>query len=144
MTVWDSEERLKVLSDILDELMGLEDDQVILVEGKRDRSGLNLLGVKGEMILVQTRDGIFHIAEQLANEKKRAVILTDWDRKGGHLCRLLREALIANNVPFDDTMRGRLAKVSRGNIKDVESLPSFFSRLVAEVRITDGEGFGAR
>jgi 5S rRNA maturation endonuclease (ribonuclease M5) len=144
MTTWDTDDRLKLLSDILDDLANRDSDQVILVEGLKDRSGLKLLGVEGEMILVQTRDGIFHVAEQLAKENKRAIILTDWDRKGGHLCRLLREALTANAVPYDDKIRGRLAKVSIGEIKDVESLPSYFSRLVSNARIVDGSGFSAR
>ncbi|MCE5297238.1 MAG: DNA primase [Euryarchaeota archaeon] len=144
MTTWSSDDRLKLLSEILDELANRESDQVILVEGKRDQSGLKLLGVEGEMIQVQTRDGIFRVAEQLAREKKRAIILTDWDRKGGHLCRLLRDALAANEVPYDDKIRGRMARVSRGEIKDVESLPSYFSRLVSNARIVDGSGFNAR
>jgi dTMP kinase len=144
MTTWGTDDRLKILSEILDDLANRDDDVVILVEGLRDRSGLKLLGIEGEMIMVQTRDGIFHVAEQLAKEKKRAIILTDWDRKGGHLCRLLRDALAANEVPYDDKIRGRMARVSRGEIKDVESLPSYFSNLVAQARIIDGAGFDPR
>jgi len=141
MTTWTSEERLKALSDILDELADRPVGSVILVEGQRDRGGLKLLGIEGEMIMVQTRDGIFKVAEQLAKEERTAIILTDWDRKGGHLCRLLRQALIANNVDYDDQTRIKLARVVKGEIKDVESLPSYFSRLVAEAGITDGSGF---
>lgn len=141
MNTWTSAERLKALSDILDDLADRPVGSVILVEGLRDRGGLRLLGVEGEMIMVQTRDGIFKVAEQLAKEEKTAVILTDWDRKGGQLCRLLRQALMANGVKYDDETRIKLARVVKGEIKDVESLPSYFSRLVAEAGITDGTGY---
>jgi dTMP kinase len=85
------------------------------------------------MIQVQTSDGILGIAEDLALRKKKAIILTDWDRKGGQLCLLLKNALKANAVEFDAVTRSRLVHVVGGEIKDVESLPSFFSRLVAQV-----------
>jgi hypothetical protein len=36
-------------------------------------------------------------------------------------------------VEFEATTRSRLVHIVSGDIKDVESLPSFFSRLVAQV-----------
>jgi dTMP kinase len=74
------------------------------------------------------------VAERLAKEKKKAIILTDWDRKGGHLCRLLRDALKANSVPYDDVLRQRIVTVARQDIKDVQSLASLYSRLVQETQ----------
>ena len=126
-------EALEQLTAILEDLETRPEDIVLLVEGKRDRGALNLLGVRGEMIQVQTSDGILGIAEDLALRKKKAIILTDWDRKGGKLCLLLKNALRANAVEFDAVTRTRLVHVVGGEIKDVESLPSFFSRLVAQV-----------
>ena len=106
MTTWRPEDRLKLLSELLDEMARRDKDVVILVEGQRDRGGLKLLGVEGEVILVQQSGGIFKVAEELAKNKKKALILTDWDRKGGQLNRLLREALEANAVPYDDKRPG--------------------------------------
>ena len=83
----------------------------------------------GEIIQVQTSDGILGIAEDLALRHKKAVILTDWDRKGGQLCLLLKNAMKANGVDFEADTRSRLVRIVSGEIKDVESLPSFFSRL---------------
>lgn len=141
MTTWTASERLKLLSDLLDELAHRDRDVVILVEGARDKGGLKLLGVEGEVILVQQSSGIFHVAEDLARAKKKAIILTDWDRKGGQLNRMLRESLQANEVPYDDQIRRRLARIVSGEIKDVESLPWYFSRLVSEVGIPHGDGY---
>ena len=126
-------EALEQLTQILEELESRPEDVVLLVEGRRDRGALNLLGVRGEIIQVQTSDGILGIAEDLALRHKKAVILTDWDRKGGQLCLLLKNALKANSVDFEANTRSRLVHIVSGEIKDIESLPSFFSRLVAQV-----------
>jgi 5S rRNA maturation endonuclease (ribonuclease M5) len=127
-------ERLKELQAILDELTERDEEVVILVEGLRDRGALTILGVRGEMLQVQSSDGIFPVAERLAKEGRKAIILTDWDRKGGQLCRLLKNALKANAVPYDDELRHRLVVIARQDIKDVQSLPSLYSRLVQEAQ----------
>ena len=126
-------EALEQLTAILEELESRPEEVVLLVEGRRDRGALNLLGVWGEIVQVQSSDGILGIAEDLALRRKKAIILTDWDRKGGQLCMLLKNALRANGVEFEATTRSRLVRIVSGEIKDVESLPSFFSRLVAQV-----------
>ncbi len=75
-------EALEQLTVILEDLESRPEEVVILVEGKRDRGALNLLGVRGEIVQVQTSDGILGIAEDLALRHRKAIILTDWDRKG--------------------------------------------------------------
>ncbi|MFP4170984.1 MAG: hypothetical protein ACLFUV_08195 [Methanomassiliicoccales archaeon] len=91
-----------------------------------------VLGVGGEVKHVQSGGGLLKVAEELAAEDKDAIILTDWDRKGGQLCRLLKNALKANGVRFDTSQRARLVRMSKKEIKDVESLPAFMSKLVSE------------
>jgi len=128
---------LEEIQAVLEEMISRDPRTVILVEGMRDRGALTILGVGGEMVQVQSSDGVFGIAERLAKEGKSAVIMTDWDRKGGQLSRLLRSALEANAVPYDDALRQRLVIVARQDIKDVQSLPSLYSRLVQEVQARD-------
>lgn len=127
----DPEETLKELTKILEELSSRAPEQVILIEGQKDRAALALLGVGGEVWQVHGPNSIFSLAERLCTEKKSAVILTDWDRKGGQLARLLRSALVANDVGYDDNVRRRLVRLVKMEIKDIESLPAFFSRLVS-------------
>ncbi|MCU0861085.1 MAG: Toprim subdomain protein [Methanomassiliicoccales archaeon] len=127
----DPEETLEELSIILDELRERSHEMVVLVEGQKDRAAMSVLGVDGEVWQVQGPSSIFSTAERLAREGKGAIILTDWDRKGGQLARLLREALKANAVPYDDQIRMRLVTLVKTEIKDIESLPAFFTRLVA-------------
>ena len=125
---------LEDLSSILDELKDRPKDAVILVEGLKDRGALIALGIGGDIRLIQGGGSIFSVAEDLVLQKKSAIILTDWDRKGGQLCRLIRQALKANGISYDDSLRMRLVRISKKDIKDIESLPSLYSRLVTEVQ----------
>ena len=127
----DPKETLEELSKILEEIRDRSQEWVVLVEGQKDRAAMTVLGIDGEVWQVQGPNTIFSLAERLAREGKGAVILTDWDRKGGQLARLLREALKANAVPYDDQLRMRLVVLVKSEIKDIESLPAFFTRLVS-------------
>ncbi len=126
----DPQETLEELEELLSLLREREDNTVILIEGRKDRLALACLGIGGEILQVQDARGLFGVAEELARTGKEAIILTDWDRKGGHLAQLLRNALKANDVRYDDTIRSRLSMLCKKEIKDIESLPSFISFLV--------------
>ncbi|MDD1743902.1 MAG: Toprim subdomain protein [Methanomassiliicoccales archaeon] len=121
---------MEELTWLLEELRDRPTNQVILVEGLKDRAALTVLGVGGEVWQVQGPNSIFSVAEKLAKEHKEAVILTDWDRKGGQLAQLLRSSLSANGIRFDDHIRMRLVILVKKDIKDIESLPAFYSRLI--------------
>ncbi|NLI73285.1 MAG: Toprim subdomain protein [Euryarchaeota archaeon] len=124
-----ADEMLDEIEIILDDLRELAQESVILVEGRRDRDALDILNINGDVVQVQDAGGIFGVAENLAILGKTAIILTDWDRKGGQLARLLRNALRSCDVPYDDNIRLRMAKLSKKEIKDVESIPAFISLL---------------
>ncbi len=126
-------ERFEKLTRALVELEDMPEDYVVLVEGLKDRSALGILGVQREIRTVQGAGGMFHIAEGLSRENRKAIILTDWDRTGGQISRLLKEALEANQVQYDDTIRAALSRICRKDIKDIESLPAFYSRLATEM-----------
>lgn len=126
----DPREVLEELTGLVEELRDRPINQVILVEGLKDRAALTVLGVGGEVWQVQGPNSIFSIAERLALENMQALILTDWDRKGGQLARLLRSSLNANGIYFDDHIRLKLVLLVKKDIKDIESLPAFYSRLV--------------
>ena len=126
-------ERFDKLTRALLDLEELPDEYVVLVEGLKDRSALGILGVQREIRTVQGAGGIFQVAETLSREGRKAIIMTDWDRTGGQISRLLREALEANQVEYDDKIRATLSRICRKDIKDIESLPAFYSRLATEV-----------
>jgi 5S rRNA maturation endonuclease (ribonuclease M5) len=130
----DAQSILKDLDQLLQELRDRPKNSTVLVEGRKDKAALWVLGVEGEVMPIQNGKRILQVAEDLAKKGREAIILTDWDRKGGQFCRLLKQALRACGVPYDDAKRAKLARLSKKEIKDIESLPSFMSRLVSEAQ----------
>jgi 5S rRNA maturation endonuclease (ribonuclease M5) len=127
------EERLDKLKQIFDDILDIPDDHVIIVEGRKDVMAVSLIGVRVGMIAVQSEGGPLKVAERLFNEKLKAVILTDWDHEGNTIAKELERCLSSLCVKYDTTIRRRLRAVCGNEIKDVESLPSLYSRLVNEL-----------
>lgn len=115
----------KLLESLSDENV----DSPIIVEGKNDRIALRKLGIGGELYVVNGRHTLFQMCEELSRKHKRVILLTDWDRKGGQICRTLSKGFAANGVKTDEKLRSRLSSISSGEIKDVESLPRLLERL---------------
>jgi len=69
------------------------------------------------------------MCEEISKEYKKVIILTDWDKKGGDLCRRLKKYLNANSVKYDDRIRAELTEVCKKEIKDVESLFTYVENL---------------
>ncbi len=124
------EERDREILETLDELRELSLEMPVIVEGKKDREALRRLGVQGTLVRVHGGTTVFHLCETLAEEHDHVLILTDWDRRGGQLSRLLREGLAANDVRANTEIRARLARLCKKEVKDVEGL----RRLVARIR----------
>ena len=101
----------------------------VIVEGERDIRSLRALGLQGEILSLNAGVSMFHLAETYSRRLRRAIILTDWDRRGGRLCRLLMDAFEANGVHADVDLRARLTLLTRKDIKDVESLAGHVERL---------------
>ena len=120
----DDRERLEGAEQALERLSELSKDHVLLVEGNKDVVALKNLGIEGDIFCVQSGGGPVKAAEYVWRSGKQAVILTDWDRRGGSLARGLRENLTSLGVGYDDTVRLDLALYTRIYSKDIESLDS--------------------
>src|SRR5438034_9425666 len=101
----------------------------IIVEGEYDRRALRSLGLTGDIRLIHEGPTIFGLCESSAGGHREALILTDWDVRGGRLARQLRDGLAANGVRFDEELRARLTRLCRKDITDVESLHTFVERV---------------
>ncbi len=127
------EECLEGIAEALERLSELTSDHVILVEGNKDVVALNGLGVEGEFFCVQVNGGPVKAAEYVWRSGKKAVILTDWDRRGGSLASDLRDNLNSLGVQYDDTVRADIAFLTRPYSKDVESLDSVVGLLKSRI-----------
>jgi len=105
---------------------------VVVVEGERDRRSLERLGVTGRVVLFHAGRGFSQLTRSLSKSGQRVVVLTDWDREGGHLAHRLTELLAAEGVRADVEFRRRLARVLRGEVVHVEGLAKW-ARRSAEV-----------
>lgn len=126
-----AEERLEQLENILEDLEELSHNTPIVVEGIRDVAALRKLGITKNVIALNRGDSIFGFAEKIVKRHQSVIILTDWDRRGGTLARMLKEALKANGVAANITIRARIVILSKKEIKDIESMPTFIDRLRA-------------
>ena len=122
-------ERLEEISKVVDDLRELSDEMPIVVEGIRDARALELLGIRRNVVTLSKGVSLFVFCERLAREWREVVVLTDWDRKGGQLARRLKEALEANQTKVVERPRTQLVILTKKEIKDIESLPTFMSRL---------------
>jgi len=135
-----NEERLERLNAILDDLSDICKERVLLVEGPKDRMAMMLLGINAEMMSVQSDGGPLKVSEKLYEQKKNAVIMTDWDHQGDEIAKDLERTLSSACVKYDATIRSKLRWICGNEIYDVESLPSFYCRLVTEsVRRNEGK-----
>ena len=124
-----AEERLEFLTAALEDLAEANRTAPVVVEGDRDVRALRSLGLRGEVLAVNRGSTVFATCEAIAARHREAIVLTDWDHRGGRLARLLRDGLEANGVRPNMNLRARIAVLSRKDVKDVESLPGYLDRI---------------
>src|SRR3989449_5783853 len=123
------------LEQVLEDLAEKNRQAPIIVEGEYDRRALRALGLMGAVRLINEGTTIFGLCESIAADHREAIILTDWDVRGGRLARQLRDGLAANGVRFDEELRARLTRHCRKDITDVESLHGFVDRVAERASV---------
>ena len=125
----ESKELLEKIETVIDNLKAENQDLPVIVEGESDIYTLRQLGLEGTILSINTGHPLFNFCEEIAKHYKKVILLTDWDRKGNYLAKLLSEALKANDVKFNTDIRARLAYLCRKETKDVEGLVGTIQRL---------------
>jgi 5S rRNA maturation endonuclease (ribonuclease M5) len=121
--------RLERIEELLSELSEYSGrGAVIIVEGKRDVISLKRLGIKGNFELA-TRQSLFNFSEKIAHLGSEVVILTDWDRRGDILAIKLSGYFQSFGLKPDLEIRYKLRLISQKEIKDIESLYTYVSKL---------------
>jgi len=103
----------------------------IIVEGEKDIIALRKLNITGEIISVNKGVSLIDFIDKIANEYKKIIILTDWDRKGGYICFKIKKNL-EGRVDCDFTFRQFFARNSK--VKTVEGLPSWINTLKEKIK----------
>lgn len=121
------------MDKVLDELRELSESVPVIVEGRRDVQALRRLGITRNVRALHEGSSIMTFCESIAREHARAVVLTDWDKRGGRLARNLKDGLEANGVSTVEKIRTQIVILSKKEVKDVEGLPTFIERLRVSV-----------
>ena len=99
-----------------------------IVEGRRDLLALRALGLTGPVIMASRRSAL-DLAEEAARSYREIILLTDWDRKGDEMARIIDQHLRSVGSRPDREIRSRIKMLVRKEIKDVESLHNYIERM---------------
>ncbi len=94
-------------------------NNLILVEGEKDKSALNKLGITN--ILAVSKTPTYKIIESI--QQKEVIILTDLDKEGKKLYSILRHQLQKHGVKIDSAFREFLFKET--NLTQIEGLTHY-------------------
>lgn len=106
-----AEELREQREDLLDEL-SRHDDQVVLVEGRRDREALEERGF-AHVMTINRNGGLHETAKDACEEtesEQKILLLTDFDPEGDRLEKKLRDQLHGLGCRTDDNGRRRLRR----------------------------------
>ncbi len=94
---------------------------VIIVEGKKDKAALNKLGIMN--IVELTKKPLFQIVEEIANDSREIIILTDLDKKGKELYGKLSRDFNKYGIKINNELRNFLFKNTK--LRQIEGLSSY-------------------
>ena len=128
----DFKKSIEYLEKIIDEL-GEENRSIpIVVEGKKDIEALRKLDISGSIISVNAGVPLIDFCDKIAQEHTDIIILTDWDRKGGYLCRTIKKNL-EGRVNCNTKYRELFAK--NAMIRTLEGLPSWLETMKKKLNL---------
>ncbi|MGM5488211.1 MAG: hypothetical protein ACQESG_04645 [Nanobdellota archaeon] len=87
----------------------MHEDDVIIVEGKKDVRSLCELGFENTIIPLSRRP-LYKVVEDVARRGRRTHILTDFDKRGKQLYRYLYHHLTRHGVKIDNRFREYLMR----------------------------------
>ena len=128
----DFKKSIEDLEKIIAEL-GEENRSIpIVVEGKKDIEALRKLDISGSIISVNAGVPLIDFCDKIAQEHTDIIILTDWDRKGGYLCRTIKRNL-EGRVNCNTKYRELFAKNTM--IRTLEGLPSWLETMKKKLNL---------
>jgi len=103
-------------------------EKLILVEGKKDKKALTMLGIKPEAVIILKGRALFEVVEEIVTYGKECIILFDLDKKGKELYAEISRLLRDFGVKIDDRYRNFLFKTK---LRQIEGLISYLKTIEA-------------
>lgn len=114
------------MNELIEQLEKLKNlDSIIIVEGKKDKLALEKFGIKNIMTL--SKKPLFAVIEEIAEQKKETVILTDLDKKGKQLYGKLDSGLQKFGVKVNNKFREFLFKKTK--LRQIEGIVTYIKNL---------------
>ena len=105
------------------ELSRLE-DEVIIVEGPKDKRALEHLGLKHIVVL---KKPLFEIVEEVSDKTTHCAVLTDLDKEGKKIYGILKKGLQRHRVKVNDRFRNFLMRKTK--LRQIEGMPHYLRTL---------------
>jgi 5S rRNA maturation endonuclease (ribonuclease M5) len=121
-------ERAERLRNVIDHLIEVNKTVPIIVEGKKDASALKSLGVTGKIIPLHNGNNLYDFCDDITHRFHRVVLLSDWDRKGEDLNKIL-SAYLKGHCEEYSSFRDILKVLCQKEIKDIEGIPKLIRKL---------------
>ncbi len=116
------------IKELIFQLNSLEDDCIMVVEGKRDSKALVRLGYSGNVLEFNKFRGMVDFTEYVTRYKK-LIVLFDRDRKGAEMtAKIIR--LLQRRIKVDLTYKRKLQEITKGKIKFIEQM-KYYERFLA-------------
>ena len=109
-------------------LLNLQKNSAVVVEGKRDSAALIKLGYSGKILEFHRFNGMIKFADSAAKYRK-LILLLDGDRKGRYLTKKII-GLLEHRTKIDLLFKKKLVSITKGKIRFIEQLVCYESYLV--------------
>ena len=114
--------REQEIYEILEEIKS--SDTLVIVEGKKDKSALESLGIENVVIL---KKPLYEVIEEAAESGKEVILLTDLDKEGKQLYGRLNSGLQKYGVRVNNKFRDFLIKNTK--LRQIEGLRRYSDAL---------------
>lgn len=101
-----------------------DSNKLIIVEGKKDKKALELLGITNILTLSKP---LYEVVEQISNKTKEIVILTDLDPEGRKLYSKLKTQFQKRKVKIDTKFREFLIRETK--LTHIEGLTHYLLKI---------------
>lgn len=123
--------RADELAELLEHLENIKKkDILVIVEGKNDKKALAEFDIKRVKPLAKR--AIYKVVEEVAENSKECIILTDLDKEGKRLFKILNHDLNQHGVRINKKFRGFLFKHTK--LRQIEGLATYVNNLKDKVR----------
>ena len=109
-------------------LLNLQKNCAVVVEGKRDYAALVKLGYSGKILEFHRFNGIIKFADSAAKYRK-LILLLDGDRKGKYITKKII-GLLERRTKIDLLFKKKLVSITKGKIRFIEQLVCYESYFV--------------